>query len=65
LLGGKVRDRVRVYNASIRKPMLGQQREDYALAAQKMKDAPQGFTIVKQTPACLLASTCSTNEPRG
>ncbi len=49
LLGGKVRDRVRVYNGSIRQPMAGHQPEDYARAAQQMKDAPQGFTIVKQS----------------
>ena len=49
LLGGKVRDRVRVYNGSIRQPMTGHQPEDYARAAQQMKDAPQGFTIVKQS----------------
>ena len=48
LLGGKVRDRVRVYNGAIREPMTGWTPADFAASAQKMKDAPQGFTIVKQ-----------------
>jgi len=48
LLGGKVRDRVRVYNGGIRAPMTRFQPEDYAAAAAAMKAAPQGFTIVKQ-----------------
>jgi L-alanine-DL-glutamate epimerase-like enolase superfamily enzyme len=48
LLGGKVRDRVRVYNGAIRSPMTGFAPEDFAAAARAMKAAPQGFTIVKQ-----------------
>ena len=48
LLGGKVRDRVRVYNGSIREPMTSFEPEDYAASARQMKAAPQGFTIVKQ-----------------
>ncbi len=48
LLGGKVRDRVRVYNGGIRAPMTSFQPEDYAAAAAAMKAAPHGFTIVKQ-----------------
>jgi L-alanine-DL-glutamate epimerase-like enolase superfamily enzyme len=48
LLGGKVRDRVRVYNGAIREPMTGFEPADFAAAAEKMKAAPQGFTIVKQ-----------------
>jgi L-alanine-DL-glutamate epimerase-like enolase superfamily enzyme len=48
LLGGKVRDRVRVYNGAIREPMTRFEPEDFAAAARKMKAAPQGFTIVKQ-----------------
>ncbi len=48
LLGGKVRDRVRVYNGAIREPMTGFDPQDFAEAARKMKAAPQGFTIVKQ-----------------
>ncbi|MFC0406683.1 mandelate racemase/muconate lactonizing enzyme family protein [Roseomonas elaeocarpi] len=48
LLGGKVRDRVRVYNGAIRAPMSRFQPEDFAESVQAMKDSPQGFTIVKQ-----------------
>jgi L-alanine-DL-glutamate epimerase-like enolase superfamily enzyme len=48
LLGGKVRDRVRVYNGAIREPMSGFEPEDFAEAARKMKALPQRFTIVKQ-----------------
>jgi len=48
LLGGKVRDRVRVYNGSIREPMTGHQPEDYANAVAAMKALPHSFSIVKQ-----------------
>lgn len=48
LLGGKIRDRVRVYNGAIRFPMSGQSPEDYAEAMRKMKARPEGFTIIKQ-----------------
>lgn len=48
LLGGKVRDRVRVYNGGVRFPMSGHAPEDYADAVRKMKAAKEGFTIVKQ-----------------
>jgi L-alanine-DL-glutamate epimerase-like enolase superfamily enzyme len=48
LLGGKVRDRVRVYNGAIRDPMTSFEPEDFANSVRKMKAAPQGFTIVKQ-----------------
>ncbi len=48
LLGGKVRDRVRVYNGAVRQPMLGQSPEDYAESARQMKACAEGFTIVKQ-----------------
>jgi L-alanine-DL-glutamate epimerase-like enolase superfamily enzyme len=48
LLGGKVRDRVRVYNGAIREPMTGFEPQDFAASVAKMKAAPQGFTIVKQ-----------------
>ncbi len=48
LLGGKVRDRVRVYNGAIRFPMSGQSPDDYAEAMRKMKARPEGFTIIKQ-----------------
>jgi L-alanine-DL-glutamate epimerase-like enolase superfamily enzyme len=48
LLGGKVRDQVRVYNGAIRQPFKAHQPEDYAEAARQMKALPQGFTMVKQ-----------------
>ena len=48
LLGGKVRDRVRVYNGAHRTPMTGQEPEDYAEDVRRMRALPQGFTIVKQ-----------------
>jgi len=48
LLGGKVRDRVRVYNGGIRFPMAGQSPEHYAEDVAKMKELEQGFTIIKQ-----------------
>ena len=48
LLGGKVRDKVRVYNGSVRFPMSGAMPEDYAANMQKMKDSPENFCIIKQ-----------------
>jgi L-alanine-DL-glutamate epimerase-like enolase superfamily enzyme len=48
LLGGKVRDRVRVYNGAVRFPMTGYNPEDYAANMAKMKAAPEGFSIIKQ-----------------
>jgi len=48
LLGGKVRDRVRVYNGGIRFPMNGWGPDDYAADVKKMMDSPEGFTIIKQ-----------------
>ncbi|RLI39913.1 mandelate racemase/muconate lactonizing enzyme family protein [Candidatus Bathyarchaeota archaeon] len=48
LLGGKVRDRVRVYNGGVRPPMKGFTPEDYAENVLQMKKAPEGFTIIKQ-----------------
>ncbi|WGF88432.1 mandelate racemase/muconate lactonizing enzyme family protein [Marinivivus vitaminiproducens] len=48
LLGGKVRDRVRVYNGAFRAPFTTYGPEDYAREAERMKALPQGFTIVKQ-----------------
>ncbi len=47
LLGGKVRDQVRVYNGGVRFPMTGSTPEDYAADAAKMKAAPEGFTVIK------------------
>jgi L-alanine-DL-glutamate epimerase-like enolase superfamily enzyme len=48
LLGGKVRDRVRVYNGGVRFLMSGQEPDDYAQAMVKMKAAKEQFTIIKQ-----------------
>ena len=41
LLGGKVRDKVRVYNGAVRFPMQGQEPEDYAENMAKMMAAPE------------------------
>jgi L-alanine-DL-glutamate epimerase-like enolase superfamily enzyme len=48
LLGGKIRDRVRVYNGAVRFPFTGHTPQDYAENMAKMKAAPEGFTIIKQ-----------------
>ena len=48
LLGGKVRDKVRVYNGNIRFPFHGYQPEDFADNMQLMKDRPENFSIIKQ-----------------
>jgi L-alanine-DL-glutamate epimerase-like enolase superfamily enzyme len=48
LLGGKVRDKVRVYNGGVRFQMAGSSPQDYAEAMARMKAAPEGFTIIKQ-----------------
>ena len=48
LLGGKIRDRVRAYNGAVRFPMTGQTPRDYAENMQKMKEAKEGFTLIKQ-----------------
>jgi L-alanine-DL-glutamate epimerase-like enolase superfamily enzyme len=48
LLGGKVRDRVRVYNGGVRFPMSGCTPQDYADNMAKMKAAPEKFSIIKQ-----------------
>jgi len=48
LLGGKVRDRVRVYNGAVRFPMKGYDPEDYVEDVRRMKAAKEGFTIVKE-----------------
>jgi L-alanine-DL-glutamate epimerase-like enolase superfamily enzyme len=49
LLGGKIRDRVRVYNGGVRFPMSGQNPEDYAEDMRKMKASTEGFTIIKSS----------------
>jgi L-alanine-DL-glutamate epimerase-like enolase superfamily enzyme len=48
LLGGKVRDQVRVYNGAVRFPLAGNSPADYAENMEKMKASPEGFTIIKQ-----------------
>jgi L-alanine-DL-glutamate epimerase-like enolase superfamily enzyme len=48
LLGGKIRDRVRVYNGGLRFPIPGYSPEEYADSTAKMLAAREGFTIVKQ-----------------
>jgi len=48
LLGGKVRDRVRTYNGSLRVPMGGTTPERYAADCKRMMALPEGFDIVKQ-----------------
>jgi L-alanine-DL-glutamate epimerase-like enolase superfamily enzyme len=48
LLGGKVRDKVRCYNGGIRFPMTSFEPQDFAEDVQKMKELPEGFTLIKQ-----------------
>jgi len=48
LLGGKVRDKVRVYNGAVRFPMNGSSPQDYADNMAKMKAAGENFSIIKQ-----------------
>lgn len=48
LLGGKVRDKVRVYNGGVRFPMPDYSVQSFAENMAQMKAAPQGFTIIKQ-----------------
>ena len=48
LLGGKVRDRVRVYNGAVRFPMKGYEPEDFAEVMALMKARPEKFCIIKQ-----------------
>jgi len=48
LLGGKVRDRVRIYNGSVRFPLGGNTPQHYAENMRKMRESKEGFTIIKQ-----------------
>ena len=70
LLGGKIRDRVRAYNGGVRFPMTGQTPQDYAENMAKMKEAKEGFTLIKQAvgfhnPAMMRATTNGWyDEPR-
>lgn len=47
LLGGKVRDRVRVYNGGVRQPLRGYAPEDFVEHVAFMKRARECFSIVK------------------
>ncbi len=47
LLGGKVRDKVRVYNGGVRFPQPGYSPKDFAESMAKMKAAKEGFSIIK------------------
>ncbi|MEZ4832696.1 MAG: mandelate racemase/muconate lactonizing enzyme family protein [Caldilineaceae bacterium] len=48
LLGGKVRDKVRVYNGAIRFPMDGVEPQHFAENVAKMKESKENFSIIKQ-----------------
>ena len=48
LLGGKIRDRVRVYNGALRFPLNGHSPQDYADDMARMMALPERFTIIKQ-----------------
>jgi L-alanine-DL-glutamate epimerase-like enolase superfamily enzyme len=48
LLGGKIRDKVQVYNGNVRFKLEGADPEHYAANMQKMKDSPENFSIIKQ-----------------
>jgi len=48
LLGGKIRDKVRVYNGSIRFPRQGNEPQHYAEVMAKMKERPENFSIIKE-----------------
>src|SRR5437764_2200701 len=48
LLGGKLRDRGRIYNGGLRPAMAGQMPQDYAENMVTMKEAKEGFTLIKQ-----------------
>jgi len=47
LLGGKIRDKVRVYNTGTGPSPKGTTPEDYAESARQKKSLPEGFTIFK------------------
>jgi L-alanine-DL-glutamate epimerase-like enolase superfamily enzyme len=48
LLGGKVRDKVRVYNGAVRFPLPEYSPDGFAEVMQKMKDSPENFSLIKQ-----------------
>ena len=47
LLGGKIRDRVRVYLTGSPVQVTGSRPEEYAAAARAVRELPQGFTLCK------------------
>jgi len=48
LLGGKTRDKVRVYNTAVHKfPVKGNKPEDYANSVAACKESAEGFSIIK------------------
>jgi L-alanine-DL-glutamate epimerase-like enolase superfamily enzyme len=49
LLGGKIRDKVQVYNGNVRFPRSSNEPEDFAENMQKMKDHPYNFSIIKDS----------------
>jgi len=48
LLGGKVRDKVRVYNGMVRRQRAGDRPEDFAADVKWMAERPEKFFMVKQ-----------------
>lgn len=48
LLGGKVRDKVRVYNGAVRFPLTDYTPEGFAENTAKIKNSPENFSIIKQ-----------------
>lgn len=48
LLGGKIRDRVRVYCTASPVPMKGNSPSDYAEVVARTKELPEGYTIIKR-----------------
>ena len=61
LLGGKVRDKVRVYNGSIRRKRTGDRPEDYASDVKWMMERPENFFMIKQ--GISFHSNMKTNVP--
>ena len=48
LLGGKIRDKVRVYNGSLRRPFKDFSPKSFADDVRHMAALPEGFTLIKQ-----------------
>jgi L-alanine-DL-glutamate epimerase-like enolase superfamily enzyme len=71
LLGGKIRDRVRIYNGGVRFPLTGQTPQDYADNMARMREAKEGFTLIKQAvgfhnpPMMRAVPNAWYDEPRG